>query len=88
MKTSSQRSAERLDAVLAAAMDAAVERATRQTERVIQTARLATAVHMGRAAEHAAADVGGTNLCAGSNDRVASEAGTDAARLARRGAGL
>jgi len=81
MKTSSQGCAERLDAVLAAAMDAAVRRATRQAEQVVMTARLATAVHMGRAAEHATAE----RFSAGQNLKAASVAGTDAARLARRG---
>jgi len=85
MKTSSQGSHERLEAALGAAMDAALKRAGGQAGRVIATARLATAVHMGRAAEHAAAESGGATFSASLNHRAASAAGTDAARLARRG---
>jgi hypothetical protein len=85
VKISSQESAERLDAVLAVAMDAAITRATRQAEQVIGTARLATAVHMGRAAEHAAADARGAACGAGLNHEAASDDRADAARLARWG---
>ena len=85
MKTSSHGRLERLDATLTAAMEAAVQRATRQAEQVIMTARLATAVHLGRAAESAAAEGGVSTLCAVPSSPAASVHSTDAAASARGG---
>jgi len=55
MKTSSHSRTDGLDAAMTAALEAAVRRAAQQAGPVIMAARLATAVHMGRAAESATA---------------------------------
>ena len=87
MNRSSQGRCERLDAALTAAMDAAVLRATCHAEQVIMTARLATAVHLGRVAEPAAASEAGPALSSGSSYQAASAPEVDVARLVRRGGG-
>ena len=74
-----------LEAALTAALEAAAGRASRQAQSIIQAARLATAVHMRRAAESVTAPMGHERT-AGCLSRPAASTDPDvAARLARRG---
>lgn len=57
MQSSAHGGAQQLDAALAAALEAAAERVSQRVAAAVMSARLATAVHMRRAAESAAAQV-------------------------------
>ena len=88
MRSSAQPGAAQLDAVLAAALEAAAARAGQRAHEVIMAARLATAMHMRRAAEHASARYAATTLRRARFDRQAATAPPAvAAGLPRRGGG-
>ena len=74
-----------LNAALAAALEAAAEQAGRRAKHVIMAARLATAVRMRQAAEHASAPSGQANKSLVSSTEAAPAGGAVAARLVRRG---
>lgn len=81
MRSSAQDRAGELDAVLAAALEAAADRVGRRVQEVILQARLATAIHMCRAAEPTAARTGDAEARDGSiveaalTDRVCAASG-------------
>lgn len=85
MNTNNHGRLAELDAALAAAMAAALDRVGSQAEQVVMTARLATAVHMGRAAENARVPNGPATLLEVSSYEAVSAPCADAARLVRRG---
>jgi len=74
-----------LDAAVTAALEAAVRRAAQQAEQVILAARLATAVHMGRAAESATARTTDANTDVTSVLQAAPAGQVGAAAFARGG---
>ncbi len=85
MNTNNHGRLAELDAALAAAMAAALDRVGSQAEQVVMTARLATAVHMGRAAENAHVPSGPATLLEVSSYEAVSAPCADAARLVRPG---
>lgn len=87
MHRSAQTGAERLEEVLASALQAAAQEAGRRANQVIISARLATAVRMSQAAEPASVPTGQAETSCVSSAQAASSQGTVAARLVRRGAG-
>jgi hypothetical protein len=76
-----------LDAVLVAALEAAAARAGQRAHEVIMAARLATAMHMRRAAEHASALRGGDAASCPADRQAATAQPAVAAGLPRRGGG-
>jgi hypothetical protein len=74
-----------LNAALTAALEAAAEQAGRRAKHVIMTARLATAVRMRQAAEHASALSGQAKNSLVSSTEAVPAGGAVAARLVRRG---
>ena len=78
-----QNRANGLDAVLAAALEAAADRVGQRVQGVILTARLATAVHMCRAAELVAAQQGERQALHGPNTEAAQAPATCAASVMR-----
>lgn len=85
MLIESQDGATGLDAALAAALEAAADRVGQRAEAVIMTARLATAMHMKRAAEHARGDAGKADGTFGTGHPAATDSVPVAATFMREG---
>jgi hypothetical protein len=85
VQTGAQRQAVDLDSAVTAALEAAVGRVSERVKGVLLMARLATAVHLRRAAETEAARIG-HGRTSGSLSPAAAPAGQDAAAgLMRQG---
>jgi len=80
-----QTGATQLDAALTAALEAAAGRASRRARQIIMAARLATAVHMRRAAEAGPAPESRANEPAVTSTKAALADDAAAARLVREG---
>ena len=83
MSSSAQCRAAQVEAVLSAALEAAANRASQRATDVILSARLALAVHMRQAAEHALAHEGRTGAPIDPNREPGSAVPAARARLLR-----